>query len=447
MRPASDPNSDISSNTPSKRLLFGDVGQKHTLRNGSISKIVEPDVYYENTPQSDNWTMGNGLQSHNLSWDGDPGLSETLQSLAISIKDTAVKQGWNKMVYNQAKVDRLLSALKSLSSVFEELHAKGWAAGYCHPNNIFIKKDGSVFLADLGFYYTGDAESSFAPSWVKERRAEAFYWENDTPQIRMAKPGSTVDFKESDARLFGRILAAVISTEFHAKPDVSKTPIGPLADYWKIAVKLVTGLSVLSELKLGFGGKTEEIKTVPITSKPSNGFPTKLVIGMVVLLCLGLGAYFVAKNRDTNLVKPVSPIVVVRKPDPSIDPLPPTPVTTDKELEKLYQAAITCTKDERLGNFSKLAAYNKESPEKLAKVIAVRLMLSSEFQAELLELDTKVQTDALLEYPTATAMEKLLVKVTEIRKAGGIYEDEKTKVHENSNFEFASRRIQELRRE
>ena len=44
-------------------------------------------------------------------------------------------------------------------------------------------------------------------------------------------------------------------------------------------------------------------------------------------------------------------------------------------------------------------------------------------------------------------MEKLLVKVTEIRKAGGIYEDEKTKVHENSNFEFASRRIQELRRE
>ena len=64
MRPASDPNSDISSNTPSKRLLFGDVGQKHTLRNGSISKIVEPDVYYENTPQSDNWTMGNGLQSH-----------------------------------------------------------------------------------------------------------------------------------------------------------------------------------------------------------------------------------------------------------------------------------------------------------------------------------------------------------------------------------------------
>ena len=77
----------------------------------------------------------------------------------------------------------------------------------------------------------------------------------------------------------------------------------------------------------------------------------------------------------------------------------------------------------------------------------MRLMLSSEFQAELLELDTKVQTDALLEYPTATAMEKLLAKVTEIRRAGGIYEDEKTKVHENSNFEFASRRIQELRRE
>jgi len=444
MRPASDPNSDISSNTPSKRLLFGDVGQKHTLRNGSISKIVEPDVYYENTPQSDNWTMGNGLQSHNLSWDGDPGLSETLQSLAISIKDTAVKQGW-KMVYNQAKVDRLLGAIKSLSSVFEELHAKDWAAGYCHPNNIFIKKDGTVFLADLGFYYTGDAESSFAPSWVKERRAEAFYWENDTPQIRMAKPGSTVDFKASDARLFGRILAAVISTEFHAKPDISITPTGPLEKYWKIAFDAFSGKVLLDGIKKAIDSKP------PIGPPPgessSNDFPTKLVIGMVVLLCAGLGVFFVAKNRDTNLVKPVSPIVVVRKPDPSIDPLPPTPVTTDKELEKLYQAAITCTKDERLGNFSKLAAYNKESPEKLAKVIAVRLMLSSEFQAELLELDTKVQTDALLEYPTATAMEKLLVKVTEIRRAGGIYEDEKTKVHENSNFEFASRRIQELRRE
>jgi hypothetical protein len=298
----------------------------------------------------------------------------------------------------------------------------------------------------LGFYYTGDAESSFAPSWVKERRPEAFYWENDTPQIRMAKPGSTVDFKESDARLFGRILAAVISTEFHAKPDVSIVPVGPLADYWKIAVKLVSGLSVLSELKLGFGGKTEEIKTVPITSKPSNGFPAKLVIGMVVLLCLGLGAYFVAKSRDTNPDKPG--VSIVTKPVTPTPPVPPvTPPSSDKELEKLYQAAITCTKDERLGNFSKLAAYNKESPEKLAKVIAVRLMLSSEFQAELLELDTKVQTDALLEYPTATAMEKLLVKVTEIRRAGGIYEDEKTKAHENSNYEFASRRIQELRRE
>jgi hypothetical protein len=444
MRPASDPNSGISSNTPSKRLLFGDIGQKHTLRNGSISKIVEPDVYYENTPQSDNWTMGNGLQSHNLSWDGDSGLSETLQSLAISIKDTAVKQGW-KMVYNQAKVDRLLGAIKSLSSVFEELHTKGWAAGYCHPNNIFIKKDGTVFLADLGFYYTGDAESSFAPSWVKERRAEAFYWENDTPQIRMAKPGSTVDFKESDARLFGRILAAVISVEFHAKPDVSITPIGPLSDYWKIAVKLVSGLSVLSELKFGFGGKTDTDDTLKDNTKPSNGFPTKLVIGMVVLLGLGLGGYFVSKNWKITHDKTVAPIVTKPAP-PIISPLP-TPVTTDKELEKLYQAAITCTKDERLGNFSKLAAYNKESPEKLAKVIAVRLMLSSEFQAELLELDTKVQTDALLEYPTATAMEKLLVKVTEIRRAGGIYEDEKTKAHENSNYEFASRRIQELRRE
>ena len=445
MRPASDPNSGISSNTPSKRLLFGDVGQKHTLRNGSISKIVEPDVYYENTPQSDNWTMGNGLQSHNLSWDGDPGLSETLQSLAISIKETAVKQGW-KMVYNQAKVDRLLGALKSLSSVFEELHAKGWAAGYCHPNNIFIKKDGTVFLADLGFYYTGDAESSFAPSWVKERRPEAFYWENDTPQIRMAKPGSTVDFKESDARLFGRILAAVISTEFQAKPDVSITPIGPLSDYWKIAVKLVSGLSVLSELKFGFGGKTNPDDTLKDNPKPSNGFPTKLVLGLFVLLSLGLGGYFVSKNWKPTPDKPVDPKVVGTEPiPPTVQPQ--TPVSADKELEKLYQAAITCTKDERLGNFSKLAAYNKESPEKVAKVIAVRLMLSSEFQAELLELDTKVQTDALLEYPTATAMEKLLVKVTEIRKAGGIYEDEKTKAHENSNYEFASRRIQELRRE
>ena len=445
MRPASDPNSGISSNTPSKRLLFGDVGQKHTLRNGSISKIVEPDVYYENTPQSDNWTMGNGLQSHNLSWDGDPGLSETLQSLAISIKETAVKQGW-KIVYNQAKVDRLLGALKSLSSVFEELHAKGWAAGYCHPNNIFIKKDGTVFLADLGFYYTGDAESSFAPSWVKERRPEAFYWENDTPQIRMAKPGSTVDFKESDARLFGRILAAVISTEFQATPDVSITPIGPLSDYWKIAVKLVSGLSVLSELKFGFGGKTDTDATLKDNTKLSNGFPIKLVIGMVFLLGLGLGGYFVSKNWKPTPDKPVDPKVVVTEPiPPTVQPQ--TPVSADKELEKLYQAAITCTKDERLGNFSKLAAYNKESPEKVAKVIAVRLMLSSEFQAELLELDTKVQTDALLEYPTATAMEKLLVKVTEIRRVGGIYEDEKTKVHENSNFEFASRRIQELRRE
>lgn len=442
MRPASDPITGISPNNPSKRLLFGDVGQKHTLRNGSISKIVEPDVYYENTPQSDNWTMGNGLQSHNLSWDGDPGLSETLQSLAISIKETAVKQGW-KIVYNQAKVDRLLGALKSLSSVFEELHAKGWAAGYCHPNNIFIKKDGTVFLADLGFYYTGDAESSFAPSWVKEKRAEAFYWENDTPQIRMAKLGSTIDFKASDARLFGRILAAVISAEFQAKPDVSITPAGPLADYWKIAVKLVSGLSVLSELKFGFGGKTNPDDTLKDNPKPSNGFSAKLVIGMVALLSLGLGVYFVAKNRDSTLDKLVGPIEGV---DTNPD-LPPPPPPTDKELEKLYQAAITCTKDERLGNFSKLAAYNKESLEKVAKVIAVRLMLSSEFQAELLELDTKVQTDALLEYPTATAMEKLLVKVTEIRKAGGIYEDEKTKVHENSNFEFASRRIQELRRE
>lgn len=442
MRPASDPNSGISSNTPSKRLLFGDVGQKHTLRNGSISKIVEPDVYYENTPQSDNWTMGNGLQSHNLSWDGDPGLSETLQSLAISIKETAVKQGW-KTVYNEAKVDRLLGAIKSLSSVFEELHAKGWAAGYCHPNNIFIKKDGTVFLADLGFYYTGDAESSFAPSWVKERRPEAFYWENDSPQIRMAKPGSTVDFKESDARLFGRILAAVISTEFLAKPDVSKTPFGPLADYWKIALDAFSGKVLLDGIKKAFGGKTGEIKTGQTVSDPPNGFPAKLVIGMVVLLCLSLGAYFVAKSRDINPDKPGGgPIGEDWKPDS-----PPPPPPTDKELEKLYQAAITCTKNERLGNFSKLAAYNKESPEKVAKVIAVRLMLSSEFQAELLELDTKVQTDALLEYPTATAMEKLLVKVTEIRKAGGIYEDEKTKVHENSNFEFASRRIQELRRE
>lgn len=435
MRPASDPNSGISSNNPSKRLLFGDVGQKHTLKIGSISKIVEPDVYFENTPQSDNWTMGNGLQSHNLSWDGDPGLSETLQSLAISIKETGVKQGW-KMVYNQAKVDRLLGAIKSLCSVFEELHAKGWAAGYCHPNNIFIKKDGTVFLADLGFYYTGDAGSSFAPSWVKDSRPEAFYWENDTPQIRMAKPGSTVDFKESDARIFGRILAAVISAEFQAKPDVSITPTGPLAPYWKIAVKLLSGQSSLSEFKLVFDG------TSVGGDKPLNGFPTKLLIGMVVLLCLGLGAYFVAKSRDTNFDKPFGPIGEDRKPDS-----PPPPPSTDKELEKLYQAAITCTKDQRLGNFSKLAAYNKESPEKVAKVIAVRLMLSSEFQAELLELDTKVQTDALLEYPTATAMEKLLVKVTEIRKAGGIYEDEKTKVHENSNFEFASRRIQELRRE
>ena len=443
MRPASDPNSGISSNNPSKRLLFGDVGQKHTLRNGSISKIVEPDVYYENTPQSDNWTMGNGLQSHNLSWDGDPGLSETLQSLAISIKETAVKQGW-KMVYNQAKVDRLLGAIKSLSSVFEELHAKGWSAGYCHPNNIFIKKDGTVFLADLGFYYTGDAESSFAPLWVKERRAEAFYWENDTPQIRMAKPGSTVDFKESDARLFGRILAAVISTEFHLKPDVLKTPIGPLADYWKIALDAFSGKVFLDGIKKALGGKSRI--GVPPVDSPLNGFPTKLLIGMVVLLCLGLGAYFVAKSRDTNLDKPFGPIGEDRKPDLPPPPPPPSP-STDKELEKLYQAAITCTKDQRLGNFSKLAAYNKESPEKVAKVIAVRLMLSSEFQAELLELDTKVQTDALLEYPTATAMEKLLVKVTEIRKAGGIYEDEKTKVHENSNFEFASRRIQELRRE
>jgi hypothetical protein len=441
MRPASDPNSGISCNNPSKRLLFGDVGQKHTLRNGSISKIVEPDVYYENTPQSDNWAMGNGLQSHNLSWDGDPGLSETLQSLAISIKETAVKQGW-KMAYNQAKVDRLLGAIKSLSFVFEELHAKGWAAGYCHPNNIFIKKDGTVFLADLGFYYTGDTESSFAPSWVKERRAEAFYWENDTPQIRMAKPGSTVDFKESDARLFGRILAAVISTEFHAKPDVSITPIGPLSDYWKIALDAFSGKVFLDGIKKAFGGKP------PIGPPPgessSNGFPTKLVIGMFVLLCFGLGAYFVAKSRDTNLDKPFGPIGEDRKPD---SPPPPLPPSTDKELEKLFKTAITCTKDERLGNFSKLAAYNKESPEKVAKVIAVRLMLSSEFQAELLELDTKVQTDALLEYPTATAMEKLLVKVTEIRKAGGVYENEKTKVHENSNFEFASRRIQELRRE
>ena len=444
MRPASDPNSGISSNTPTKRLLFGDVGQKHTLRNGSISKIVEPDVYYENTPQSDNWTMGNGLQSHNLSWDGDPGLSETLQSLAISIKDTAVKQSWKKMVYNEAKVDRLLGAIKSLSSVFEELHAKGWAAGYCHPNNIFIKKDGSVFLADLGFYYTGDAESSFAPSWVKERRAEAFYWENDTPQIRMAKPGSTVDFKESDARLFGRILAAVISVEFHAKPDGSITPIGPLEKYWKIALDAFSGKVLLDGIKKAIDGKPPIVP--PPGESSSNGFPTKLVIGMVVLLCLGLGAYFVAKNRDTNPDKPG--VSIVTKPVTPTPPVPPvTPPSSDKELEKLYQAAITCAKDERLGNFSKLAAYNKESPEKVAKVIAVRLMLSSEFQAELLELDTKVQTDALLEYPTATAMEKLLVKVTEIRKAGGIYEDEKTKVHENSNFEFASRRIQELRRE
>jgi len=444
MRPASDPNSGISSNTPSKRLLFGDVGQKHTLRNGSISKIVEPDVYYENTPQSDNWTMGNGLQSHNLSWDGDPGLSETLQSLAISIKDTAVKQGW-KMVYNQAKVDRLLGALKSLSSVFEELHTKGWAAGYCHPNNIFIKKDGTVFLADLGFYYSGDAESSFAPLWVKERRAEAFYWENDTPQVRMAKPGSTVDFKESDARLLGRILAAVISTEFHAKPDGSKMPIGPLAAFWNIAVDAFSGKVFLDGIKKSFGSKTKQVETGPSTSKPSNGFPAKLVLGLFVLLSLGLGGYFVSKNWKITPDKTVAPIVT--KPAPPIVPPLPTPVTTDKELEKLYQAAITCTKDERLGNFSKLAAYNKESPAKFAKVIAVRLMLSSEFQAELLELDTKVQSDALLEYPTATAMEKLLVKVAEIRKAGGIYEDEKTKAHENSNFEFASRRIQELRRE
>jgi hypothetical protein len=442
MRPASDPNSGISSNNPSKRQLFGDVGQKHTLKSGSISKIVEPDVYYENTPQSVNWTMGNGLQSHNLSWDGDPGLSETLQSLAISIKDTAVKQGW-KMVYNQDKVDRLLGALKSLSCVFEELHAKGWAAGYSHPDNIFIKKDGTVFLADLGFYYTGDAESSFAPSWVKDTRPEAFYWENDTPQIRMAKPGSTVDFKESDTRLFGRILAAVISTEFHAKPDVSKTPIGPLADYWKIALDAFSGKVFLDGIKRAFGGKPR-IGTPPVDSA-SNGFPTKLVLGLFVLLSLGLGSYFVSKNWKITPDKTVAPIVTIPA-LPIIPPLP-TPVTTDIELEKLYQAAITCTKDERLGNFSKLAAYNKESPEKFAKVIAVRLMLSSEFQAELFELDTKVQTDALLEYPTATAMEKLLVKVTEIRKAGGIYEDEKTKVHENSNFEFATRRIQELRRE
>lgn len=443
MRPASDPIAGISSNNPSKRLLFGDVGQKHTLRNGSISKIVEPDVYYENTPQSDNWTMGNGLQSHNLGWDGDPGLSETLQSLAISIKETAVKQGW-KMVYNQAKVDRLLGALKSLSSVFEELHAKGWAAGYCHPNNIFIKKDGTVFLADLGFYYTGDAESSFAPSWVKERRPEAFYWENDTQQIRMAKPGSTVDFKKSDSRLFGRILAAVISTEFHAKPDASKMPTGPLAAFWNIAGKLLSGQSTLSEIKSLFGGKTPPITTSPDVSNTNNSFSAKLLIAILVLLCLGLGGYLVSKNWKPSSDKMVGPNEKNTISGFSIDP-PPPPI--DKELEKLYQAAITCTKDERLGNFSKLAAYNKESPEKVAKVIAVRLMLSSEFQAELLELDTKVQTDALLEYPTATAMEKLLVKVTEIRKAGGIYEDEKTKVHENSNFEFASRRIQELRRE
>lgn len=442
MRPASDPNPDIASTEPSKRLLFGDVGQKHTLKNGLISKVVEPDVFYENTPQVDNWTMGNGLQSYNLSWDGDPGLAETLQSLAISIKDTAVKQGW-KITYNQSKVDRLLGAIKSLNLLFEELHSKGWSAGYCHPNNIFIKKDGTVFLADLGFYYTGDVVSSFAPSWVKERRPEAFYWENDTPQIRMAKPGSTVDFKESDARLFGRILAAVISSEFHSKPDMSKTPTGPLADFWSIASKLLSGQPSLSEVKSAFGGKTTPINTPAGHPPPPNGFPAKLVIGIVILLFIGLGGYFVSKNLKPAPYNTVGPITDdTTPPDP-----PPPPPPTDKELEKLYQAAITCPKDERLGNFSKLAKYNKESPEKIQKVIAVRLMLSTEFQAELLELDTKVQADALLEYPTATAMEKLLVKVTEIRKAGGIYEDEKTKAQENSNFAFASRRIQELRRE
>ena len=236
---------------------------------------------------------------------------------------------------------------------------------------------------------------------------------------------------------------SVISVEFHAKPDGSITPIGPLEKYWKIALDAFSGKVLLDGIKKAIDGKPPIVP--PPGESSSNGFPTKLVIGMVVLLCLGLGAYFVAKNRDTNPDKPG--VSIVTKPVTPPPPPPPPPPSTDKELEKLYQAAITCTKDERLGHFSKLAAYNKESPGKVAKVIAVRLMLSSEFQAELLELDTKVQTDALLEYPTATAMEKLLVKVTEIRRVGGIYEDEKTKVHENSNFEFASRRIQELRRE
>lgn len=432
MRPASDPNSIVLSNVASKRLSFGDVGQKHTLKFGSISKIVEPDVYYENTPQSVNWTMGNGLQSYNLSWDGDPTLSETLQSLAISIKDTASNKGW-KTVYDQGKVDRLFYAVKSLAAVFKELHSKGWAAGYCHPNNVLIKKDGTVFLADLGFSFTGDAESSFAPLWVKENRAEAFYWGNDTAQIRMAKPGSTVDFVASDTRLLGRILAAVISFEFHAKPDESKPLIGPLADFWNIAVGAYSGKVSLGGVISAFGGKPEPTEgPIVYPPAPSNGFLAKLGIGMVVLLIGGLGVYFVVNN---NKPKPWTPIVN-----------PETPVT-DNELERLYQAAITCPKEQRLEKFSKLAGYEKQSPEKHVKVIAVRSMLSSEFQSELLELDTKAQADPLLEYPTATAMEKLLLKAGEIRKAGGAYEDEKTKAHENSNFEFATRRIQELRRE
>jgi|GEM_PF-2993732 len=450
MCPASSPNSDNPDKTALRRSLFGNVGQKQNIGQSSIIKIVEPEVYFDSPPVDSKWAMGTGPQSYVISWDGDPSLAETLQSLAISIKNTPVKQGW-KVIYNAEKTERLKRALRHLSELFSTLHEKGWAAGYCHPDNIFIKKDGSVFLADLGFYYDGDPEGSFAPSWMSKSRSEAFFWENDSPSVRQARPGSSEDFKAADTRLLGRIISAVISCNFASKSDVTQAPSSPLAEFWKPSNLAIIGGYTLDQLNKILNPSSNGPTVVlppPEDTKKSN---FKLVFVLICLL-IGVGIWnfkeFISNFGSTAVDKSTGSDLAI--PPGLVNPkgpvVPPPPVL-DSELEKLYQAAINCPKEERIGKFLLLASYKKESSEKTTKVIAVRTKMLLEFQETVQELDKRVHSDPLLEYPTATLMEKLLVTIDEIKKSGAGYEDMKTKSLEVACTNFIKIRIQELRRQ
>ncbi|MSR33179.1 MAG: hypothetical protein EXR99_16975 [Gemmataceae bacterium] len=424
------------------RTAFGSVGQRQGLLPGLVTKVLEPFVGYVATPQTSNWQMGNGPQEFKLIWDGNPGSAHSLKSLAQNFHLTA-KKNWGKLEYDKEKWQNLLKSLSRLVELAVHLHQKGWSLGYCHPENILIKENGEVFLADLGFVFVGASGGELSPAWMSAKTEQAFYWDGDAPEVRLSRPGASSDgFIAADTRLLGRIIKAALTGKFTA-PLSKESAGGELAKYWGIACQAEKGDAGIEDL-LGFIQNGTVAVPQPKPVEPPGGGYSRSLVGLLAVCVIVIGMYGLITylnnpvpnggSEPTTVVKPSPIIPVVDKPDP--------------ELERLYREAMDAGKENRLGKFTALVGYSKDSSDKLKKAVEVRKKIGDEILKDFEELDIQVQEDPLLEYPTAGKMETTtLSQLGELEKAAGKYGDEAVLQQEKSCREFAQRRIQELRRE